>query len=85
MIRYKNSKNKHMASVSWKYICIKHIKIRDFYCEKFNIFQHVKIPQKFAEFLGHVKILIFTAANQRFASIENLWFSNVLIFTVCKT
>ena len=24
MIRYKNSKNKHMASVSWKYICIKH-------------------------------------------------------------
>ena len=23
MIRYKNSKNKHMASVSWKFICIK--------------------------------------------------------------
>ena len=42
MIRYKNSKNKHMASVSWKYICIKHIKISDFYCEKSRIFQHVK-------------------------------------------
>ena len=24
MIRYKNGKNKHMASVSWKYICVKH-------------------------------------------------------------
>lgn len=23
IIRYKNSKNKHMASVSWKYICTK--------------------------------------------------------------